>query len=271
MHGVMLMRRNLRVAVLGTGMLSLLVAGVALAAESRLDAFIGRLKGADVATRRQVMKALTAAERKALHAEYKALPAEGKKVVNDALGRGKAGGRGGKATKGGIGTVQYDGGIVHNFRDNTNDVAGNRFNTGFGNPHTISVVTFQQVGTFGFTPIRVYGAPAGTVAPVLAGTTFSGLPIGVPVTWNLPDITGHNGTFLAGESQSGSSDTISTTFVAIAVDVVDAGQGFHGMTINIGGSGFNPNATVFPGVPYNAFMRATGNNLPVELMNFDVQ
>jgi len=253
-------------------MLSLLVGAAAFAAESRLDSLVARLQGADAAGRKQIMKSLSNADRKALHGEYKALSSDRKAAVRSALAPGKAkAGSKSRGPKGGIGTVQYDTGVVHGFRDNTNAVAGNRFNTGFGNPHTISVVTFQQVGTFGFTPIRVYGAPAGTVAPVLAGTTFGGLPIGSPVTWNLPDIAGHNGTFLAGESQSGSSDTISTTFVAIAVDVNNGGQGFHGMNINLSGSGFNPNATVFPGQPYNAFMRATGNNLPVELMNFDVQ
>jgi hypothetical protein len=253
-------------------MLSLLVAATGFAATSKLDAFVARIKGADKAGRKAVMKSLTNADRKALHQEYRALSPEGKKAVDAALGRAR--GRrpsGQKAPQGTIGTVQYDTHTVHGFRDNTNAVAGNRFNTGFNNPHTISVVTFQQVGTFGFTPIRVYGTPVGTAAPVLAGTTFSGLPIGTLVTWNLPDVVGHNGTFLAGESQSGSSDTISTTFVAIAVDVNNGGQGFHGMTITISGGAFNPNATVAPGQPYNAIMRATGNNLPVELMGFDVQ
>jgi hypothetical protein len=254
-------------------MLSLLVGAAAFAAESRLDSLVARLQGADAAGRKQIMKSLSPVDRKALHGEFKALSPAGKQAVRAALAPGKASKK--TSTRGKtpnvVGTVQYDTGVPHSFRDNTNGVAGNRFNTGFNNPHTISVVTFQQVGTFGFTPIRVYGTPVGTAAPVLAGTTFSGLPIGTPVTWDLPNIVNHNGTFLAGESQSGSSSTISTTFVAIAVDVNNGGQGFHGMTITINGGGFNPNATVAPGQPYNAIMRATGNNLPVELMGFDVQ
>ena len=252
-------------------MLSLLMAASGFAATSRLDAFVARLKGLDAAGKKAAMKSLTDADRKALHQEYKALSPDGKKAVDAALGRAKARGARTAKTPKTIGTVQYDTHTVHGFRDNTNAVAGNRFNTGFGNPHTISVITFQQVGTFAFTPMRVYGAPVGTVAPVLASTTFAGLPIGTLVTWDVPNIVNHNGTFLAGESQSGSSDTISTTFVAIAVDVNNGGQGFHGMNINLNGSGFNPNATVFPGQPYNAILRATGNNLPVELMNFDIQ
>jgi hypothetical protein len=274
MHGVMLMGKNFRVTVLGTGMLSLLVGAAAFAAESRVDALLARLQGADAAGRKQIMKSLSIADRKALHGEYKAMSPDRKAAVRTALAPGKAAKKGSaRASKSPnvVGTVQYDTDTVHGFRDNWGGVAGNRFNTGFNNPHTISVVTFQQVGTFGFTPIRVYGAPVGTAAPVLAGTTFGGLPIGTEVTWDLPNIVNHNGTFLAGEQQSGSSNTISTTFVAIAVDVNNGGQGFHGMNITLSGGGFNPNATVFPGQPYNAIMRATGNNLPVELMNFDVQ
>jgi hypothetical protein len=241
----------------------------AMAAESRLQALVNKLQPLNAAGKRQVLQSLSIADRKALHAEYKALSPDAQKAVRASFGRGNKIGKG-KAPKV-VGTVQYDTGTPHSFRDNTPNVAGNQFNTGFGNPHTISVITFQQVGAFFTTPVRVYGAPVGTVAPVLAGTTFSGLPVGQLVQWDLPNIVGHNGTFLAGESQSGSSDTISTTFVAIAVDVINGGQGFHGMNINLGGSGFNPNATVAPGLPYNAIMRATGENLPVELMNFDVQ
>jgi len=252
-------------------MLSLLVAAGAMAAESRLQSFVAKLSGLDAAGKRAAMKALTAADRKAMHMEYKAMPAAEKKVVDAALGRGKGGSGKGRSTKGVVGTVQYDNGVGHVFRDDWGGVVGNNFNSGFGNPHTISVVTFQMNGTFATTPVRVYGAPVGTAAPVLAGTTFAGLPMGVPVTWNLPDIVGHNGQFLGGVKQSGSFSTIDSTFTGVDVDITAGPLGFHGMNINLGGSGFNPAATVAPGNSFNTIFRATGNNLPVELMNFDVQ
>jgi hypothetical protein len=44
-----------------------------------------------------------------------------------------------------------------------------------------------------------------------------------------------------------------------------------GRALNLNGSGFARNATVFPGQPYNAILRVSGFNLPVELMNFVVQ
>jgi len=266
------MRRNLRVAVLGIGMLPLLVGAVALAAESRLDAFVARLKGADAAGRRQIMKSLSAADRKQLHAEFRALSPQGKQVVNDALGRRGAKARGSaKAPKGGFTTtIQYDTGTPHSLRDNWGQVVGNNFDTGLFNPHTITVVTFQMNGTFANTPVRVYGAPVGTVAPVLAATTFAGLPIGTLVTWDLPNIAGHNGPFLGGVEQSGSFSTIKTSFVGVDVDVNDGGHGFHGMNIALNGSAFNPNATVGR-APFNAIFRATLCCMPVELMNFNVQ
>ncbi len=249
-------------------MLSFLVGAAVFAAESRLDSFVARLQGADAAGRKQIMKSLSPGDRKALHAEYKALSPAAKQQVRAVLAPGKAkASKAARGPKGGIGKVQYDTGVVHGFRDNSNQVVGNRFNTGFNNPHTISLVTCQPLGTFGSIAMRVYDAPVGTVASVLASTTFPG----PSCMWDLPNIVNHNASFLVGMLQSGSSNTISTTVAAIAVDVNNGGQGFHGMTIGINGSGFNPNPTVFPGQPYNAILRVSGFNLPVELMSFDVQ
>jgi hypothetical protein len=270
------MGEKFRVAILGTGLFSLLMGTSAFGAQSRLEPFVAKMKGLDAAGRKAAMKALTAADRKALHAEFRALPAAEKAAVNAALGRGKTGGRGSaKLPKNcpdpfpGC-TLQYDTGTPHSLRDNWGSVVGNYFNTGFRNPHTIQTVTFQMNGTFGFTPVRMYGAPSGTVAPVLAATTFSGLPIGTLVTWNLPNIVSHNGPFLGGVEQSGSFSTINSAFVGIDIDVNNDGvHGFHGMNINLAGTGFNPNATV-GGAPFNAIFRVHGTNLPVELMRFDV-
>jgi hypothetical protein len=255
--------------------MSLAMGASAFAAQSRLDSFIAKVKAMDAAGRRAAMKGLTRADRKALHQEYRALRASEKGAVNAALGRGKTAGRGSaKAPKNGCGfcpVIQYDTGTPHFLRDNWGSVVGNHFNTGFPpTPHTLSVVTFSMNGTFANTPVRVYGAPVGTVAPVLAQTTFAGLPINTLVTWNLPNIVNHSGPFLGGVEQSGSFSTINSTFVGVQVDINNGGQGFHGMNINLDGSGFNPNATV-GGVPFNTIFRAAGRGLPVELMRFDAQ
>jgi hypothetical protein len=259
------MRRSLQAGILATGMLSLLVGAGGAVAGSLLDALLARLKGADTAGRRQIVRSLSAGERKQLHTEYRALSPEGKKAVDTALGRGKA--KSERKGKGSFPTLQYDTGTPHVFRDDSSDVVGNQFNVGFGNPHSIEVVTFQPAGTFGSIAMRVYDGPVGTVAAILASGTIPGPTF----TWNLPDVVAHNGSFLIGMLQSGSSTVPSPTVAAIAVDVNNGGFGFHGMNINLNGSGFAPNATVAPGLPYNAILRATGPNLPVELMHFDVQ
>ena len=265
------MRTSLRVAVLGTGMLALLMAADGFAA-TRLEEFAARLKGLDPAGKRAAMRSLSKTDRKALHHEYRALSADARKAVDIALGRGKARSpRAAKPHKGGLCTVQYDTGTPHFLRDNWGSVVGNNFNTGFGNPHTISVVTFQMNGTFAFTPVRLYGAPVGTVAPVLAQTTFSGLPMNTLVQWDVnPNIVGHNGPFLGGVEQSGSFSTINSTFVGVDVDILRGPLGFHGMNINLAGSGYNPNATV-GGQAFSTIFRVTMDCVPVELMHFDLQ
>lgn len=268
------MQTNPRLAMRTVGALVFffVAAGVAVPG-SNLDALVARLKRADTGGRRQIMKSLSKAELRQLHAEYRALSPESKRAVDAALGRkSKAGGepRVPRGTKPWV--VQYDTGTPHSLRDNWGSVVGNHFNIGFENPHTISAVTFSMNGTFANTPVRLYGAPVGTVAPVLAGTTFAGLPMNTLVVWDInPNITGHNGPFLGGVEQSGSFSTINSTFVGVQVDINSNGVGFHGMNINLNGSGFIPNATVGPGVPYNAILRVSGINVPVELMHFDVQ
>src|SRR5688500_8838803 len=126
------MRRSLQTGILATGMLSLLVGAGGAVAGSRLDALMARLKGADTAGRRQIMRSLSAGERKQLHAEYRALSPEGKKAADTALGRGKAKSeRKGRGCAPCITTLQYDTGTPHPFRDTSSDVVGNQFNAGF--------------------------------------------------------------------------------------------------------------------------------------------
>jgi hypothetical protein len=260
------MRSNLPVAVLVTGMLSLLASAGAALAGSNLDALVARLNGAaDAGGRRQIMRSLSQAERRQVHAEYRALSLEGKRVFDTALGRKPK--PGGKARVP-LGTIQYDTHTPFFVPDDTNDVVGNQFNTGFGNPHNITFVSFSQAATGFFTPMRIYDAPVGGMAPVLASTTFFGNAGGA---WTLqPPIVNHSGSFLVGLKQTEISSFPMPSVVAIAVDVNNGGQGFHGMNIKLNGSGFVPNATV-AGQPYNAILRVSGINLPVELMGFGVQ
>ena len=250
------------------GALFLFMGGGAAVAGPTLDALVARLKGADAATRRQIMKSLSSAERKHVLTESRALSRDGKQAVTAALGRRKANSDGMKRVP--LGTVQYDTGTPDFPPDDTNDVVGNQFNIGFGNPHNISVVfgSLAGSGSFLLLPLRVYGAPIGTVAPVLASTTLLGG--GGSFAWTLqPPIVNHSGSFLAGLKQTGSTITQSS-FVAVGIDHSPGPLGFHGMNIKLNGTGFIPDDTVAGG-PYNAILRVSGTNLPVELMSFGVQ
>ena len=211
---------------------------------------------------------LSPAELRSLHEQFRALP---ESVRARYLGsRGNFAGR--RPSRGPNPTLQYDTGVPHTNRVGTTNSVGNQFNSGFGNPHTLSTVTFQLAGNFAAAgDITVFGAPVGSAAPVLFSATLSGAPINTLIPLPLPGLTNLSGTFLAGVNQSGSMTTINTTFVIVAVDVNSGGFGFHGMSILVGGGGgFNPAPTVVPGVPFNAIIRMTGNNLPVELMDFAV-
>jgi len=250
---------------ISAGALFLFMSAGAAVAGPHLDALVARLRGADAAARRQIMKALSGAERKQVVAEFRALSREGRQAVTTALGRRKANSDGMKRVP--LGTVQYDTGSPDIPPDDTNDVVGNQFNIGFGNPHNISSVSWSQAGSFGFVPVRVYGAPAGTVAPILASTTV----LGSTFVWTLqPPIVNHSGSFLAGLKQTGTIFMPWSSFVAVGIDHTPGPFGFHGMNIKLNGTGFIPNDTVGGG-PYNAILRVSGTNLPVELMSFGVQ
>ena len=258
------MRKSLRVAILGSGMLSLLMGANTFAAQS-LESDIAKIKGMDAAGKRAAAKALTAADRKAMHAEYKALSPDAQKALRADLVRGqKASNRGAK--RGTVGTVQYDTGTPHTFRDNSPTGRGQPVQHRLREPphHQPDHLQPERDVLAGRHPgPRVQGAGRNGGAGHWRGRPSSARPAsartscGTCRTWSA-----HNGTFLGGVQQSGSLTTINTTFVGINVDVNNGGQGFHGMTISLAGNGFNPNATVAPGQAYNAIFRATGTTCP---------
>ena len=257
-------------------------------AEGALARFLAATEAMTMKERYRHGRALPKAERRELIAEYGALTKTERAALKSGIPRGEEvakGRRAGLAELVGTGTVQYDTGVAHTAIPviATSLDVGNRFSTPFmGTPHSISKVTFQMDGFFfgSLAQVRVYGPPgAGTTAPVLFNTIASSTMIGTPVVFTLPTaVTGLSGNFLIGILQDTLGPTPTTTGPANpAVDINSGGQGFHGMSI-VGtppttptqGTGFNPAPTVAPGVPFNAIIRATGNNLPVELMSFTV-
>jgi len=165
-----------------------------------------------------------------------------------------------------MGTITYDDGTYNSAPGVTSYCYGNQFNTWSGNPvmanGVVTALDFFMVQASGNVYLSVYGPVSGTTAPQLTSVSVP-LTAG-PGQWN------HH-TFASPLSYVGSSFLagvwyIAGEYVGLNTGTV-AGQGHHGMWINDGnpGSGF----ATLSGV--NGMVRASGDVLPVELMNFTIQ
>lgn len=164
------------------------------------------------------------------------------------------------------GTITYDDGTYHSAPGVSSNCYGNQFNTWSGNPvmasGSVTALDFFMASVSGNVFLSVYGPVSGTTAPQL--TSVSVPPTAGAMAWN------HH-TFTSPLAYTGSSFLAGVWYyvgdaVGLATGTV-GGQGHHGMLINDGttGTGFAPLSTV------NAMVRASGNVLPVELMNFTIQ
>lgn len=279
------------------GIIVLLLAGIVVfgaspmigAEEVSFQQFFDQVSDMDKTERRILVRNLTSEQRRSLHEQFRALPdAEREAAAEILLPHRNAEAKASKSRA--IATIQYDSGVAHNFRSGSGQVVGNQFNTGFADPHTLTSVTVEINGSFGGVAVDIFGAPTGSSAPLLTSVAFSG-SLNTPVVLPIPNattpapLTGLSGSFLAGVDQSGTFSVIDSTYNGVAVDINDAGFGFHGMVIDGGGGGgFNPaplvcsagtSVTTFSCtgsmVPFNTIIRMTGNSLPVELMSFTLQ
>lgn len=189
----------------------------------------------------------------------------------------------GKGIEGGVGTLTYDNDIPFSREGSVATPIGNRFDNGFLDPHSISRVTFRAAGCFQ-TPYPQFRLtifdinPTAMTVMALAnlsggGACSSGTAGGVLRTAMVaPPVGPHNGPFIGAVfntpfSPCAGNTAVGTTCegVALSMGGVDPGMGFH--AIRVGGS----MSTAQNLGTRNAIFRATGNNLPVELMNFDVK
>jgi hypothetical protein len=180
-----------------------------------------------------------------------------------------------------VGTLTYDNDIPFS-RDGQSSVpVGNKFDNGVVDPHSIQKVTFRAAGCFQ-TPypqfrLSVFDAnPTGGTVMLLQGLSGGGACSsgqtsgGVLRTAMLaPAIVGHVGPFIGAVFNTGFSPCAGNTAVggtcegvALSMGGTDPGMGFHAVRIN-GTMSSNLGTK-------NAIFRATGDNLPVELMNFGV-
>jgi hypothetical protein len=182
-----------------------------------------------------------------------------------------------------VGTLQYDNDIPFS-RDGSLAVPiGNKFDNGFADPHSIQKVTFRAAGCF-VTPYTYFRLSVFDVNPTAmsvmnlaqfsgGGNCTSGTGGALLRTAMLPvPIVGHNGPFIGALFNTPFGGCAGVTGiggtcegVALSAGGTDPGMGFHAIRVS------NSMATAQNLGTKNAIYRATGDNLPVELMNFGVK
>jgi hypothetical protein len=182
----------------------------------------------------------------------------------------------------GVGTLGYDNDIPASRNGGVNIPVGNNFNLGFSDPHSIAAVSFRLAACF-TTPyvgarafvhdidptlmtamqLAAFSAGAGPGVSCNGGAVYTGM---VPAP-----IVGHNGPFFGGILNTPFSPCAGNTAVggtcegvALSAGGVDPGMGFHAVVVN--GAMYTAIAPA-----RNAIFRATGDNLPVELMGLSVE
>lgn len=176
-------------------------------------------------------------------------------------------------------------------RDGTDGgTVGNRFEVNDPNPpHSIATVSFAAAGNFSTSMVMtVWDVNPGS-AMVLARQLVTGIPQG-PMTDGrfsamlAAPIVGHNGSFIAGLRNTDYTPCIGNQALASTCDGVALTQGaaggggpqFRAARINFTSGAFVPtiqmvNSTGADIAGINAIFRVTGDNLPVELMHFEVE
>lgn len=191
----------------------------------------------------------------------------------------------------GVGTQSFDNDTPFR-RDGTDGgTVGNRFEVGDTNPpHSIATVTFAAAGNFATSVVMtVWDVNAASVM-TLARSLVTGVPqspmanlrftaaLGAP-------IVGHNGSFIAGLRNTDydigcpGNQNLASTCDGVALTQGAGGGGgplFRAARVNFTSPSFIPTITVVGSTGanlagINAIFRVTGDNLPVELMQFDVE
>jgi len=171
-----------------------------------------------------------------------------------------------------IGTIQYDSGFP-TIGFGGGAIIGNRFNTHTGNPVLTS-------GTVSTVQALVVPGPANTTSSagfVLEGpqTTMGGAMAlfstftGASGVIDSLSFTGLNVTY-TGNSFFVLFGDFANSYIPVYGTESNNGQGHHGVVGYTGGMGPNITSTFDFGGALNSFIRAKGNILPVELMQFSV-
>ena len=189
-----------------------------------------------------------------------------------------------------VGTIQYDNDTPFRRLPNTDAFVGNRFNDGVVDPHSIASMSFRLAQNYGGGVVLSIWDVNPANVQILRRWYVSGIPSSnvTPFTFSVGLATGiavHTGSFLAGVHNTFytgfgcATDTgLNGTCDGVALTQGTGGVGppFHGVTVNLNGGVFSPPTTLVNSTGQdlgtaNAIVRVTGDNLPVELMNLDVE
>lgn len=171
-----------------------------------------------------------------------------------------------------VGTITYDSGAFSTTFGGGN-IIGNRFNTHTGIPvfanGTVSTVqavvipgAAQTSNSAGFVILGPETAGGGAMAVFSTFTQATGATDTVTFAGLGANYTGSEFFVLFGD--------FANSYVPVFGSGTTLGQGHHGVVGYTGGMG--PNITNVASIPgQNAFIRTTGNLVPVELMSFDIE
>lgn len=273
------------IRMLAAAVLVGLVVSPLQAQDGSMEERVAELRAMEPAERRAVLKAMAPEERRGLWFQVKkadreqqggagpeagfyrdALAAEG--GGNDASAQQREAGSRAVGTityDDGVGTVDFGGGAL----------VGNRFDTHTGIPVLASGTVSTVVGVV--VPGRsVTNSSAGFV--LLGPQTTGGGASAIFSSWTAGLTAGTETVTFTGIGANYTGDSFHVLFGDFANGYVPTlgqgttnGQGYHGLVGYTGGQGPNITGTFNFGEAYNALVRASGNILPVELMEFGVE
>lgn len=192
----------------------------------------------------------------------------------------------GGTSEGGVATIQFDNDTPFR-RDGTDGgTVGNRFAP--TNTHSIATVSFAVAGNFATSVIMTVWDVNATNVNVLQRQLVTGVPQSPATTGRFmapltAPVVGHTGEFIAGLRNSDYDPCSGNTALVSTCDGVALTQGTspappfdsRGARVNFTTAAFTPVITSVASTGQdlgdtNAIFRATGNNLPVELMTFSI-
>ena len=191
-----------------------------------------------------------------------------------------------------VGTLRYDNNVPFRRDGATDQVIGNLFWPGVVNPHSVQAVSFRLAQNAYHSAIMSIWDPDGMggatrlVQQYIGGLPSSNVTMFTAMVPLAVPLVGHSGSFIAGlhntfiTSMSCPGDTmLNGTCDGVALTMGSAPAPpvpNRAIRVPLMGGTFTPGTTMvatgvaaIPGV--NAIFRVTGDNLPVELMDFDAQ